>query len=68
MSQSKNLVEETRRMLNEQYPVGTMIPIRKATGLDERWLYKFRKGEIGEPLTTNTQKLYEALTGEPLLS
>lgn len=35
-------------------------------GCDVSWMYRYRNGELGDPGTAKSEKLYHALTGKTL--
>lgn len=60
-----SLLEETRRLLKES---GKPLPnIYKDTDINFFWLKKFKAGDITDPSVNTVQKLYEYLTGKPLI-
>ena len=61
------LMNETIRLL-DNLPDGQSLPdFASDMGISYYWLRKFKSGEIPNPSVNKVQKLYERLTGRPLL-
>lgn len=61
----KSLMDETRRLLKE-----SDIPrykLAEAIGVTRVWIRDFERGNYIDPGVNKIQKLYEILSGEPLL-
>jgi transcriptional regulator with XRE-family HTH domain len=62
-----DIVRHTQHLLiNRPKPV-TFAKIEAGAGISPRWLGDFANGRITEPSAQRIQKLYEYLTGEPLI-
>ncbi len=71
MTDSIDLVSETRRLLIEKYPTGgftEFVEISLRLGISWRWLYRLRAGELKKPSVENVQKVYEELSGKRLVA
>ena len=63
------IVLETKRLVNEAINEhGDLERMAKLTGLDRRWLYRLRKGQIPNPGAIRIQTLYEHLTDTKLVA
>lgn len=60
------LVTNTRRLL--QGTDASYLDIYNATKLSPSWLSLFAQGKVRDPSVNKVQKLYEHLSGRPLLS
>lgn len=61
-----SLLVETRRLLKERRH--TLEEIHHATRLPFHWLEKMLYNGVKDPSVNRVQKLYEFLTGSPLLT
>ena len=63
----KTINEVTRELLLQKYPFGRgMKDIADRCRVSERFMYKFRHGEIIDPRSTIIERLYEDITGKRL--
>lgn len=65
MAQNVALMEETRKLLKDSQK--SLPTIYTETGINFYWLRKFKSGQFKDPSVNTVQKLYEYLTGRPLL-
>lgn len=65
LSPEGTLLVHTRRAL--QSTTATYLDIYKDTGLDPNWLSLMSRGKLRNPSVNKVQKLYEHLTGKPLV-
>jgi hypothetical protein len=61
------IVERSQELVRNRPRPITFRVIEEGTGISPRWLTDFTNGRITEPSAQRIQKLYEFLTGQPLI-
>ena len=64
---STTINEVTRSALIKKYPFGKGLKaVAERCDVSERFMYKFRNGQILDPRSTIVERIYEDVTGKKL--
>ena len=65
--QEQCIVKELTRLLRRDYPTG-IFELARQTGVEKRWIFRMRAGEVEDPGVKKVQTVYEHITHTSLVA